>query len=60
MELGTLVNSRPLIYLVQPDSCSSLYLIICAPYETGILIYRELHGTGSLSNFSYLSLSCAN
>jgi hypothetical protein len=59
MELGPLVNSGPLIYLVQPDSCSLVYLLICAQYETGILIYREMHGTGSLNKLSYLGLSCA-
>jgi hypothetical protein len=60
MELGPLVNSGPLIYLFQPDSFSSVYLMICAQYERGILIYRELHGTGSLSNLTYMGLSCTN
>jgi hypothetical protein len=59
MKLGHLLNSRTLICLVQHDSRSSVHLMICAQYERGILIYRELHGTGSLSNLSYLGLSCA-
>jgi hypothetical protein len=59
MELVLLVNSRALICLVQPETRSSVYLIICAPYETGILFYMELHGTGSLSKLSCLDLSCA-
>jgi hypothetical protein len=58
MNLGTLLNSRTLICLVQPDSCSSVYLLICAPYEISILFYRELLGTGSLSKLSYLGQSC--
>jgi hypothetical protein len=59
MELGLLVNSRTWICFVKPESRSSGYIIICAPYETGILFYRELHGTLCLSKHSYLGLSCA-
>jgi hypothetical protein len=59
MELVLLVNSRTWVCLVQPETLSSVYLIICAPYETGILFYMELHGTGSLSNLSYLGVICS-
>jgi hypothetical protein len=59
MELDLLEISRAWIYLVQPKTCSSVYLMIFAPYVTIILFYRELHGTGSLSKVSYLGLSCA-
>jgi hypothetical protein len=59
MELGHLLNSRTLICLVQLDSRSSVHLMICAPYETGILFYIELHGSGSLSKLSNLGRSCA-
>jgi hypothetical protein len=59
MNLGLLVNSRTWVCLVQPETISSLYLMICAPYETCILFYRELHGTRSLITFSYLCLSVA-
>jgi hypothetical protein len=59
LELGVLVNSLTLVCLVQSETLSSVYLMFCAPYETGILFYRELHGTGSLSKLSYLGLSCA-
>jgi deoxyinosine 3'endonuclease (endonuclease V) len=54
MELGLLVNTRTWVCFVQYETLSSVYLMICAPYETGILFYRELHGTGSLSKLSYL------
>jgi hypothetical protein len=59
MELDLLVISRTWVCLVQPETLSPVYLMICAPYERGILFYRELHGTGFLSNLSYLVLSCA-
>jgi hypothetical protein len=56
MELGLLVISRTWVCFVQPETLSSVFLLICAPYETGILFYREQHGTGSLSNLSYFCL----
>jgi hypothetical protein len=59
MELALLVNSRTWFRLVQPETLSSVYLMICAPYEMVILFYRELHGTGSLSKLSYLGVFCA-
>jgi hypothetical protein len=59
MELDLLVNSRTCVCLVQPETLSSVSLMICAPYETGILFYRELHGTVSLSKLSYLGVFCA-
>jgi hypothetical protein len=59
MELGLLVTSRILVCLVQPETLSSVYVMICAPYETIILFNRELHGTASLSKVSLLGLSCA-
>jgi hypothetical protein len=58
MELGLLVISRTWVSLVQPETLMSVYLMICAPYETGILLFRELHGTGPLSKFLYLGLFC--
>jgi hypothetical protein len=58
MNLGLLVNSRTWNRLFQPETRSSVYLMICAPYQTGILLFRELHGTGPLSKFSYLDLFC--
>jgi hypothetical protein len=54
MELDPLVNSRTWVCFVQRETLSSVYIMICARYETGIHFYRELHGTGSLSKFSYL------
>jgi hypothetical protein len=59
MELDLLVNSRTLVFLVQPEVISPVYLMIYATYETCILFYRELHLTVSLSKLSYLGLSCA-
>jgi hypothetical protein len=59
MELDLLVNSRTWVCLVKPETLSPVYLKICAPYETGILFYTELHGTGSLSKLSYLDLPCS-
>jgi hypothetical protein len=56
MELGLLVNSPAWMCLGQPETRSSVYLMICALYETGILDYRELHGTGSLSKLSCLDV----
>jgi hypothetical protein len=58
MELGLLVNSGTWIFC-STWSFSSVYFMICAPYETGILFYRELHGTGSLSKVSYFDMSCS-
>jgi hypothetical protein len=58
MELGLLVMSRARICLVQPKTRSSVYLMICAPYQTDILFYWELHGTEPLSKLSYLGPSC--
>jgi hypothetical protein len=58
-ELGLLVNSLTWVCLVQPETISSMYLMICAPYETGIFFYRVLHGIGCLRKHSYLGLSCA-
>jgi hypothetical protein len=57
MELGLLVISRAWICLVQPKTRSSVYLMICAHYQTDILFYWELHGTEPLSKLSYLGLS---
>jgi hypothetical protein len=59
MELCLLVNSRTWVFFVQRETLSSVYIKIFAPYETVILFYKELHGTGSLSKLSYLGLSCA-
>jgi hypothetical protein len=59
MDLGLLVNSETWVSLLQHVQLLSVYLMICAPYVTGILFYRELHGTVSLSKLSYLGLSCA-
>jgi hypothetical protein len=59
MELGLLVNCRIWVCLVQSEKLSSVFLMICAPYETGILFYMGLHGTGSLSKLSYLVVFCA-
>jgi hypothetical protein len=59
MELDHLVNSRSWVCLVQPETVSPVYLMIYARYETVILFYREVYGTGSLSKLSYLGLSCA-
>jgi hypothetical protein len=59
MELGLLLLSRTCVCLLQPETLSSVQLIICAPYETNIMFYREIHGTGSLSSLSYLGLFCA-
>jgi hypothetical protein len=59
MELGLLVNSCTWVSLVLSETLSSVYLMICAHYETGILFYRQLHGTETLSNLSCLDLSCA-
>jgi hypothetical protein len=60
VELGLLVNSRTWVCLVQSETFSHVYLMICALYGTGILFYRELHGTGSLSKLSYMGLYCAS
>jgi hypothetical protein len=59
MELGVLVSSRTWVCYVKCETISSVYLMICAQYETGILIYRQLHGTGSLIKLSYFDLSCS-
>jgi hypothetical protein len=60
MELGLLVNSRTWVCFVQRETLLSVYILICAPYETGILFYRKLYGTRSLSKLSYLGLFCAS
>jgi hypothetical protein len=59
MELGLLVNTRTKVCLVQTETLSTVYLMICATYETGILFFRKLHGTESLSKFWFLNFSCS-
>jgi hypothetical protein len=50
MELGRLVISRTWVCLVQSETLMSVYLIFCAPYETGILFRKELSELGLLVN----------
>jgi hypothetical protein len=59
MELGLLVNSLTWVCFVQRETLSSVYIMICARYETGINFYKERYGTGSLSKLSYLDFSCS-
>jgi hypothetical protein len=50
MKPGLLVISRTWVCLVQSETLMSVYLMFCAPYETGILFYRNFLELGVIVN----------